>query len=354
MSVAGRIAGAVAGVLGVAAAGAAVQVANRNREISKREAPEHVPYGSLRGEPMVVVADDGVDLHVEVDEPDPAQQIPGTENLTVLFVHGFALSMDAWHEQRAHLRGKVRTVFYDQRSHGRSGRSAPQHCRIPQLGRDLLRVLETTTHGPVLVVAHSMGGMSLIQAGEQRPDLLGEVIVGAGLVSTTAGGLDPAEVIVPLLPPVLSGSLLRPAVRVLERTGRTVDTVRTWGKGIASVATDSWSFGGPVPADLVAFCARMIDATPFSVVADFYPSFDDLDLFDTVGVFSRIPTTIICGTKDKITSVGHSRKLHARIHGSDLVEVENAGHLVPLEKPEIVNAALADLMDRVLQRLEDS
>lgn len=352
MSVAGRIAGAVAGLVGVAAAGAAVQVATRNREIHARSGEEHVAYGSLRGEPMVVVTDDGLDLYVEVDEADPAQQIPGAQELTVLFVHGFALNMDCWHEQRAHLRGKVRMVFYDQRSHGRSARSAPQHCRIPQLGRDLQRVLETTCDGPVLVIAHSMGGMSLIQAGEQLPEQLGERIVGAGLVSTTAGGLDPAKVIVPLLPPLLSGSLLKQGVRALERTGRTVDVVRRWGKDIASVATDSWSFGGPVSADLVAFSARMIDQTPFSVVADFYPSFDDLDLCESVSVFSAVPTTIVCGTKDRITGIAHSRALHARIHGSDLVEVENAGHLVLLEKPDRVNAALDDLLDQVLQRLE--
>ena len=45
--------------------------------------------------------------------------------LTVVFVHGYSLTLDSWHFQRAAYRGLVRTVYYDQRSHGRSGRSTP-------------------------------------------------------------------------------------------------------------------------------------------------------------------------------------------------------------------------------------
>ena len=39
---------------------------------------------------------------------------------TVVFTHGFALNLDAWHFQRAALRGHYRLVFWDQRGHGRS------------------------------------------------------------------------------------------------------------------------------------------------------------------------------------------------------------------------------------------
>ena len=40
---------------------------------------------------------------------------------TLVLVHGYALSLDCWHFQRLHFRGRVRQVLYDQRSHGRSG-----------------------------------------------------------------------------------------------------------------------------------------------------------------------------------------------------------------------------------------
>ena len=57
-----------------------------------------------------------------------------------------------------------------------------------------------------------------------------------------------------------------------------------------------------------------------------------------------MPTTIICGTADKLTYVGHSRKMHSLLPGSRLVECEGAGHMVIMEQHEQVNAAIDDLL----------
>ena len=62
--------------------------------------------------------------------------------VTVVFAHGYCLNLDCWHFQRAAYRGLVRTVYYDQRSHGRSGRSDREHATIDQLGHDLKQILD--------------------------------------------------------------------------------------------------------------------------------------------------------------------------------------------------------------------
>ena len=98
------------------------------------------------------------------------------------------------------------------------------------------------------------------------------------------------------------------------------------------------------PPSKVEFVYSMLDATPFAVVADFYPAFAPLDKFEHLEPLGRVPTSIICGTEDKITSVGHSRKLHAGIPGSSLLECEGAGHMVILERHDQVNAELDDLI----------
>jgi pimeloyl-ACP methyl ester carboxylesterase len=59
-----------------------------------------------------------------------------------------------------------------------------------------------------------------------------------------------------------------------------------------------------------------------------------------------VPTVIICGTEDVLTSIGHSRKMASRIHGVELVEVPDAGHMVILEASRQVNAAI----DRMLSQ----
>jgi len=57
-----------------------------------------------------------------------------------------------------------------------------------------------------------------------------------------------------------------------------------------------------------------------------------------------VPTAVICGTDDKLTSIGHSRKLHSRIDGSTLLECHGAGHMVILERQSEVNGELDRLL----------
>ncbi|UFN43859.1 alpha/beta fold hydrolase [Nocardioides okcheonensis] len=345
MSVKGRIFGTVVGAAGLAAAAGAVGIARQSRVIGNRQAGDEVALGALRSAPRVVVTDDAVDLHVEIDEPaDFGGPASTDDDLTVVFVHGYSLNLDSWHYQRAAYRGQVRTVFYDQRSHGRSARSPEDHCTIEQLGSDLRRVIEDTVPGRCVVVGHSMGGMTVISLAEQFPELFGETVMGAALVSTTAGGLDPGRILFPMLPLGLGGRFVGRAVRTLDRGHRVVDLARTWGHAVADVFTDRYAFGDDVPATLVEFVYGMLNSTPFAVVADFYPAFASLDKFDHLGALGTVPTAIICGTDDKITSVGHSRKLHSRIPGSSLLECEGAGHMVLLERHRDVIAEIDDLI----------
>lgn len=350
MGVTARIAGALAGAAGLAAAGGAVRVAQRRRTIQRR-AGEAAPFGSLHSPARTVIAEDGVPLHVEVDEVAGAGAAEPT--VTIVFAHGYALNLDCWHFQRAAFRGLVRTVFYDQRSHGRSGRGEIKEGTIDQLGRDLRSVIDAVVpDGPVVLVGHSMGGMTIVAFAEQFPELLGTKVIGAALISTTAGGLNPARLLLPLVPSRLSSTITGSALRALARGHKAVDGARRLGRNVATVATDAFAFGDEVPASYVEFVDDMLSATPFQVVAEFFPGFRELDKFDYVGNLAAVPTTIICGTDDKLTSVGHSRKLHSRIPGSTLIECRGSGHMVILERHGQVNAALDQLLSaaRVAQR----
>jgi pimeloyl-ACP methyl ester carboxylesterase len=345
----GKVLGVAAGAVGVAAAGTAFRVAQRRAVINRRGAGDDTVFGSLRSQPIQVVTDDGVDLHVEVDEYHAAggrrRSRAKSPELTVVFVHGYSLNLDSWHFQRAGYRGQVRTVFYDQRSHGRSGRSPRGHATIEQLGHDLHLVLETVVpQGPIVLVGHSMGGMTIMALAAEHPGLFGDRIVGVGLISTTAGGLEPHRIIAPRLPSTLGGAIAERVMAVLGRAPRGVDGVRRLGRSVALVATDELAFGDDVPASYVEFVDEMLSATPFEVVAEFFSNFPRLDLFETVKALEAVPTSIICGTADRITAIGHSRKLHAFIPGSSLLECPGAGHLVIMERHDDVNDELDQLL----------
>ena len=170
----GRLIGIIGGVVGAATAALTVAgiIQNRRRlAIDAGDPYVDEPFGKLSPDrTRTVAADDGVPLSVEQINPAAG----GKPELTVVFVHGFALSRLSWHFQRRDLAKlispKVSLVLYDQRGHGRSGDPSPESCTIDQLGRDLDVILRSVVpEGPLVLVGHSMGGMTVLSHARQFP-----------------------------------------------------------------------------------------------------------------------------------------------------------------------------------------
>ena len=359
----GRWVGLAAAGVGAVAAAATAGIAVERRVVKARRAGSTAAdrLGGLRGDVHTVRTDDGVLLHAEVDEIAPYDGTPGSQSgngirrrtrkhapdPTIVFVHGYALNLDCWYFQRQYFRGKHRMVFYDQRSHGKSGRSDKEHATIDQLGQDLLQVLdELVPEGPVVVVGHSMGGMSIMAFAEHHPDVFAERVAGVALISTTAGGLKTHRIVSSLIPDAVGAQIGPRLVAGLARVPELVDRVRRRGSNIGFLVADQFAFGDDVPASYVEFVDNMLAATPFEVLAEFFPNFDTLDKFTVLEAFARVPTCIVTGTKDLLTSVGHSRKMASLLPDATLVECAGAGHMVILERKDKVNAALEDLIER--------
>jgi pimeloyl-ACP methyl ester carboxylesterase len=247
---------------GTAAAAAGGLAAQRRFAARRAERAGPAELGTLRSDPHVVVADDGLLLHVEIDEVDPevAADAP-----TVVLVHGYVLDLGCWHFQRAALRGRYRVVLYDQRSHGRSGRSDPARTTIEQLGRDLATVLHEVTTGPVVLIGHSMGGMSMLALAEQFPEVVAERIVGVAFMATSAGGVGQ------LLPGAPGRLLDRAQPLVVAGLARLPWLVETGRRTTAFALTKRIAFGGEVPDSYVVFVDQMISRTPSDVIWDFFP-----------------------------------------------------------------------------------
>ena len=54
------------------------------------------------------------------------------------------------------------------------------------------------------------------------------------------------------------------------------------------------------------------------------------------------PALILFARQDGIVTLAHQEEMHRRIRGSQLEIVEDCGHLMPLEQPQIVNELLVD------------
>ncbi|MDX6298060.1 MAG: hypothetical protein QOI51_1917 [Nocardioidaceae bacterium] len=340
-----RYAGLAGALVGVVAAGTTAGVLAQRRRMARRHSGTEVPLGSLRGERRTVMTTDGVALYAEVDEPESE---PATGSPTVVFVHGFALNLDSWHFQRLALREEHRLVLYDQRSHGRSGRSRRENSTIDRLGEDLGLVIdELAPEGPVVLVGHSMGGMTILALANLYPEWFGDRVVGVALVSTCADGMGDIAF---GLPPGLARMLndASPSMlTLLARAPKLVERGRRLGSGYASALTRRLAFGGAVPQEYVDFADSMLSSTPIDVLANFYPEFARLDKTRVFLTDAWPPTTIICGDKDLLTPVALSRRMAQALPAARLIEIPDAGHLVMIERYQVVDDELALLLKTV-------
>ena len=328
---------AVAGATAAAAAGGfAAQRTLASRRAWRGDVDE---LGSLRSDPHTVLADDGVALHVEVDEADGGVAA-GTP--TLVFVHGYILDLDCWHFQRAALRGRYRMVFYDQRSHGRSGRSDAAHSTIDQLGRDLGAVLaHDVATGPVVLIGHSMGGMSMMAFAEQFPEVVAERVVGAAFLATSSGGVGQ------LLPGAPGRLLDRAQPLVVAALARVPWLVETGRRTTAFAMTKQLAFGGEVPDSYVVFVDQMIARTPSDVIWDFFPSVRSHRRERALAAYADLPGLVVGGELDHVLPISHSERIAQALPRARMLQLEGTGHMAMLERHPEVNAAIEELLDEV-------
>ncbi len=61
-----------------------------------------------------------------------------------------------------------------------------------------------------------------------------------------------------------------------------------------------------------------------------------------------VPTRILAGTEDRIVPLASLRQLAAQIGGAELVELEGAGHMLPLRRPTAVAEAVLTVAGKVV------
>ncbi|MGY4098879.1 alpha/beta fold hydrolase [Nocardia sp. R16R-3T] len=293
-----------------------------------------------------VSTEDGVALAVR-------EYGPRNADLTVVLLHGHCLRTASWTYVRAALMRRyphARIVCYDHRGHGESATAPWRTYHLEQLGKDLRDVLDAVAPtGPVVLVGHSMGGMTVLNYVSQYPHEIGTRIAGVALIATAANGLADAGF----------GRLLRnPAVSAFQAVVRRAPSLMQHAKLMACKAfapiIRTAEFGDrKVSPRVFALANAMHNETPIVTMASFLSAFMVYDQTDALAALSKIPTLVLCGTADLMTPPSHSVAMAAAIAYADFVLVDGAGHSVILERPMEVAEAIARLMTRAGTTCQD-
>lgn len=341
------------GVLGATAAGVAVAAVAQHNHIGKVrqdavDLPHELPTPLPPDREYTVRADDGLALSVE--ELDPADG--AAPELTVVLVHGYTLDRRAWlfqrHELAQSTAPRVRQVLYDHRSHGRSGRSPRAACTIEQLGRDLHAVIHAAApEGPVVLIGHSLGGMTIMALAEHDLELFAERICGVAFLNTSAGDIGRSGLPRPFLS---RRNPLMPVARQLSRwepSARVIDRGREAGRNLIWNMTRALSFGDEsVHPALVELVYMMIRATSFEIMTDFLEEFGRHDRYAALAGLKYVKALVLGTDGDRMIQYQHSEAIAALLPHAELVHIPASGHLMMLEQPKIVNEHLLGLLSQ--------
>ncbi len=348
-------------MIGIAAAGVAAGVVaerlivRRQRKPAAEEPSKEEPFRPLPYDENLTVEVDEVPLYVEIVDPvdgvDLDFGLPTEAEPTLVFVHGFCLDMGTFRFQRAELarRGDYRMVFYDQPGHGRSGKRSHGEYTLEELARGLKRVLEETVpDGPVVLIGHSMGGMTIMALAEEHPELFGDQIRGVVFVSTSAGKLDEVNFGMPDFVSRFSRPLMPVVIGGGKLTSGVIDRVRRASTDLAWLLTRRYGFGSEQPSpELVSYVEEMNSRTSTEVVARYLRTIYTHARFPALEALARTRVLVICGEDDKLTPLEHSKEICRILPDASFVAVPGAGHVALLERPDVVNAALLDFLEQI-------
>ena len=354
-----RFWGAVVGAAGAAVTGVVVgvaarkrtQIAAERRRLATQLVAEDASQPGLLppGEPSSVTADDGVRLSCEEIEATG-----GPAALTVVLVHGFALDRRTWHFQRRALAAltdpAVRLVLYDQRSHGRSERASRESCTIEQLGQDLDAVVRALApDGPLVLVGHSMGGMTIMALAERHPELFIERVIGVALISTSAGDVAGSGLQAALLS--RNNPLMRGVGLLARVQPKLVDVVRRTAGDVIWAITRSYAYGDRnVSPWLVDLVDTMISANAVDALTDFVDTVGSHDRRGALPALATCEVLVAAGDADRVIPASHSEVIAAELPDATLEMFPGSGHLPMLEQPEAMDDALIGLLRRSLAR----
>ena len=239
----------------------------------------------------------------------------------VALVHGVGSRLEAWDGVVRELGGAFRTLRYDLRGHGGSGKP-PGPYGLDDFVADLVRLLDHLGVARCHVVGFSLGGLIGQAFALRHPERLDRL----ALISAIAG-------------------------RTEEERARVMERLRTVEGGVSGEhfqrSVDRWFTPGFQRAN-PGVIAELAEANRRNDPAGYAAAYRVLAEGDLAGELHRIgaETLVMTGEHDAGSTPRMARLMAERIPGARLHILPGLRHSVLIEAPAVVAGILRDFLDR--------
>lgn len=253
----------------------------------------------------------------------------GPEAPTVVLANGIACADCYWTYLVPHLVAHgIRVVYFDYRGHGRSGEPVnPNEIDVVSCARDLWAAATAAGVGDAVIVGHSMGVATALEAYRLHPDRVRSMILTAGPFEHALSNVYPAGV----------GRFVLAALELATEPA-------PW------LARGIWRAGSGQTriAESVGRITHMIgEKAPPEIMAEYFAHMQRLDPVLLLRMFRAMqlhtartllpdvacPVLVLAGEGDTLTPVNTSREMAMLLPDSVLEVVAGARHTLPVDDP---------------------
>ena len=227
----------------------------------------------------------------------------------IVFLHGVGSDKSVWHPQLAHFGRDRRAIAFDYPGYGDSD-PAPHGTTRDDYAAAILFAMTELGVERAHVCGLSLGGVIAIALHHAAPELCASLI----LADTFAKHPDGRA--------------------IYDRSTAASGDMRAMAEARTDVLL-AQPIDPAVRAEVIETMAN-IDPAAFRIGAEAVWLADQAARAQAI----RVPALVICGAEDTITPPALSHALAQLIAGARYEEIERAGHLTNLERPDAFNAAV--------------
>lgn len=232
------------------------------------------------------------------------------------------------------------------RGHGRTAPPKdPARVTIEDLADDVACVLDDALVDKAILVGHSMGVQVALETYRRHPDRVAALVLVCGASSHPLKTFRGSAALEDILPIVQKWIHRVPGV--INRVTRTLLPTR-----LAYEVASRLEIRRELvePADFMPYLEGMarIDARLFVAMLSAAGQHSADDLLPSISV----PTLVVAGARDGFTPPERSRAMAAAIPGAELLEIPNASHTAPIERPHVVDWTVRDFVARRVDSLD--
>ena len=257
---------------------------------------------------------------IDVKDGKLYYEMKGHGDETIVFIHDGLVHGEVWDNQFASFSEKFRVVRYDRRGYGRSPKPEKTYSNI----EDLYQVFTSLNIDKAILIGMSAGGGLAIDFTLAHPEKVSSLIVVGAVVSgfsysehmlTRGGRLKPEDYANP--------------ERLLEYLVK--EDPYEIAPQNKEVKEKLWTLMQAYPQN-IDFAKNRLAEPPER---------------QAIGILKeiQIPTFIVVGEFDIPDVFVHAGAIESGIPNSQKAIIQNAGHLVPLEQPELFNQQVLNFLN---------